>query len=230
MDRIVIDDIAFAPDVEGLKKTLLIEAGSEDERDFDRMLAQARSIARPKVLFAQAFVEPAAPDRTMIDGLEFRSRVLALNLEGKHRVVVFALTGGREIETWAESYASDPLSSYWSDSICEAALRCASERFDLTMVNTMGFEKASTMSPGSLEDWPMSEQIPLFSLLGDTRKAIGLELTDSLLMLPRKSVSGILFPVQERFESCQLCPRENCPNRRMPYDRSLAELKFAEAT
>ncbi|MGO8693079.1 MAG: hypothetical protein ACLQMF_05330 [Rectinemataceae bacterium] len=228
MKTVIIDDIAFDPEVEGLKRGLHIEEGSEDERDFDRMLAEARSLARPKTIFGQAFVEPAGPDRVVVDGVEFKSRVLRVNLEGRRRSVVFAASSGMEMETWAASYASDDLMSYWADTVCEAALRCARERFGRTMKETMGFEKFSTMNPGSLEDWPVSQQIPLFSLLGDTKGAIGLELTDSLLMIPRKSVSGILFPVEESFESCQLCPREVCPNRRLPYNPGLLERKFAK--
>ncbi len=68
----------------------------------------------------------------------------------------------------------------------------------------------------------------LFALLGDVRSAIGVELTDSLLMVPRKSVSGILFVAEETFASCQLCPRQDCPNRRAPYDAGLFERKYAE--
>jgi hypothetical protein len=75
------------------------------------------------------------------------------------------------------------------------------------------------MSPGSLEDWPISEQPKLFSLFGDTERSVGVKLTDSLLMIPRKSISGILFPSEEGFVSCRLCPRENCPSRKALYDR-----------
>lgn len=50
---------------------------------------------------------------------------------------------------------------------------------------------------------------------------IGLELTDSCLMLPYKSVSGIAYEAEATFENCMLCPRENCPTRRAPYDASM---------
>jgi len=228
METIIVDDMVFDPEAGALRRRLLIEDGSEDERDFGRMLAEARSVARPKAVFRPVLVEPAGPDRVFLEGVAFSSRVLAVNLEGRGRALAFALTSGREIETWAEAYASDALLSYWCDAILEAALLCARERFDAVVTGTMGFEKFSTMSPGSLEDWPISEQGPLFALLGDTQAAVGIRLTDSLLMLPRKSVSGLLFAVEERFESCQLCPREDCPNRRLPYESGLMERKFAK--
>ena len=72
------------------------------------------------------------------------------------------------------------------------------------------------MNPGPLKDWPLGEQRQLFFLFGDVKQAIGVELTESFLMYPVKSVSGIIFPTEVNYENCQLCPRENCPGRRAP--------------
>jgi hypothetical protein len=79
------------------------------------------------------------------------------------------------------------------------------------------------MSPGSLPNWPITEQKPLFSLIGKTEELVGVRLTDSMLMLPRKSISGIVFPTEVTFSSCQLCPRERCEGRKAPYDEALKE-------
>jgi len=43
-------------------------------------------------------------------------------------------------------------------------------------------------------------------------------LTESFLMMPRKSSSGIFFPTETPFFACQLCPREGCPARKAAYD------------
>jgi hypothetical protein len=83
-------------------------------------------------------------------------------------------------------------------------------------------EKLSYMSVGSLEDWPISEQKQLFSLLGDVEAAIGVQLTSSMLMLPAKSESGIFFPSETTFLNCQLCPRQNCEGRKAAFDPKMA--------
>ena len=80
------------------------------------------------------------------------------------------------------------------------------------------------MNPGSLPDWPITEQAKLFSLLGDVKALIGVTLTESMLMLPTKSVSGVYFETERNFENCELCARENCPGRRKPFD----EAKYGE--
>jgi hypothetical protein len=78
------------------------------------------------------------------------------------------------------------------------------------------------MSPGSLKDWDLNGQRPLFSVLGDVKGSVGVYLTESLLMIPAKSLSGIFFPTEIPFYSCQLCPRENCPSRRAKYNEKQA--------
>ena len=82
------------------------------------------------------------------------------------------------------------------------------------------------MNPGSLPDWPLHEQRPLFTLLGDPASAIGVELLDSYLMKPVKSTSGLLFPAEDGFYNCQLCPMEDCPGRRVPYDSGLRDRMY----
>ena len=79
------------------------------------------------------------------------------------------------------------------------------------------------MHPGSgdVDVWPIEQQSELFFLLGDVYSAIGVELTESYLMLPTKSVSGIRFPTQKDFQSCMLCHRENCPERSAQFDQTL---------
>ncbi len=76
------------------------------------------------------------------------------------------------------------------------------------------------------EDWPIQQQVPLFKLLGETESTVGVKLTDSLLMVPTKSVSGIRFGAETSFESCMLCPRPVCQNRRAPYDAALLDSRY----
>jgi hypothetical protein len=120
------------------------------------------------------------------------------------------------------------LARFWADAINQAVLGAAMGSFRAHVTAQFAVPQMMTMNPGSLADWPIREQRPLFALLGDVKAAIGVALTPSLLMTPTKSVSGILFPSEENFASCQLCPREECPNRRAAYDPGLFQRKYAE--
>ena len=114
---------------------------------------------------------------------------------------------------------------FWLDTIKEMALASSIKYLRDYLKRRYALGQVSKMSPGSgAQDlWPIEEQKQLFSIFGNVKDLIGVKLTDSFLMIPNKSVSGIYFPTEIRFESCQLCPREVCPGRQAPYDKNLLE-------
>ncbi|MBN1640672.1 MAG: vitamin B12 dependent methionine synthase [Anaerolineae bacterium] len=226
MDSVIIDDIPFRADRAALAQRLRIAADSEHAHEFDRLVAGAEAVARPKALYRLGFIDERGDDYVVVDGTTFRSRILTVNLAEVHRVFLYVATCGAEIERWAQGL-DDLLHRYWADAIQESALRSASRALHRALVERHQPGKTATMAPGSLSEWPLSEQRALFASLGNVREAIGVTLTDSMLMTPAKSISGIRFPTVESFESCQLCARVHCPGRRAPYDSELYALKYA---
>ncbi|MBS1237791.1 MAG: vitamin dependent methionine synthase, partial [Deltaproteobacteria bacterium] len=112
---------------------------------------------------------------------------------------------------------------YYLDLIGNAGVIKAREHLRNTLSKRYGLEGLSYLGPGQLKDWPLDEQQPLFSLLGEVERAVGVRLSESLLMIPRKSLSGIYFPTEIPFMACQLCARESCPSRKAAYDEKLAK-------
>jgi len=135
------------------------------------------------------------------------------------------VTCGKELDAWSKTY-TDPLLAYFADYIKVAALGEAMKFFSDYIKETYRLSRISRMAPGSLKDWPIEQQKPLFEIMGDVKGTAGVILTDSFLMQPSKSVSGILFPTETSFESCMLCPREKCIGRRAPYNSKLYEEKY----
>ena len=115
------------------------------------------------------------------------------------------------------------LKQYCLEEIGNITLRIARKYLEDYLKREYKITSLSSMSPGRLADWPLTEQKLLFSLFGDVEELIGVTLTDNMLMLPRKSVSGVYFPAELHFESCQLCPRERCEGRKAPYDAEMAK-------
>jgi hypothetical protein len=181
----------------------------------------AAPLIQPRACFRADFVESREVDTVMIDGVSFRSRVLGKNLDQVERVFPFLITIGPELEASIDA-TEDILLKYYLDVIGNVALNSARIHLEKHLRAAYGFEKISAMSPGSLPDWPIEEQKKLFSLLGETWETMGVRLEKSLLMIPRKSVSGIYFPSHVTFFSCRLCPRERCEGRKAPYDEALA--------
>ncbi|MDH4264717.1 MAG: vitamin B12 dependent methionine synthase [Deltaproteobacteria bacterium] len=225
MDFLVLDNIPFQIDPEQLYKNLKIKKEGELAARLNHLVDKAQAIGRPKASYKAAFIESRGDDQVNVEGVMFTSRVLRVNLEKAHRVFPFVTTCGLELEEWSNAI-DDLLEKYWADVIKEMALRAALKHLKEHLIDHFQPGKMSRMNPGSLADWPLPEQRQLFALLGGGPASIGIKLTDSFLMVPIKSVSGIWFPTEESFESCLLCPREKCPGRRAPYDADLYDKKY----
>lgn len=223
---ILLDGIPFAFDAAAAARKLKIPDEGADFEVLRNMLADARRAGSGKAAYRECFPSGRTENGVVIEGESFKSRVLAVNLENARRVFLYVVTCGRELDEWSAKY-SDPLYSYFADYIKEAALAGALEYFYSYIEKTYCVKKYSKMAPGALNDWPLEEQKPLFRALGDVKLAAGVGLTESFLMLPSKSVSGILFPAETSFESCMLCPRGKCPGRRAPYDEGLYGKRFS---
>ena len=227
MEITVLDPLAFHVDVPALLQKLRVQEGSANADEIRDAVVEAGAVARPKAAYKVAFIEAKGDDFVAADGVKFTSRILRVNVDGLHRFFPFVATSGRELEAWAES-KQGLLERFYADAVNQAVLHAAMATFRAHLTERFQLSQVSVMNPGSLTDWPLREQRALFALLGNVEAAIGVELTASLLMVPTKSVSGILFVAEETFASCQLCPRETCPNRRAAYDPALFERKYAE--
>ena len=227
MEPIILPDIPFQIDLGNLKQKLHIKEGSPYLTDLIHLADEAASIGRPKALYKLAFIDEKGEDSVIVENVRLKSRILRVNLEIAQRVFPYVVTCGMELEDWANRI-EDVLQRFWAETIKEMVLRVAHGAMEEHLMNHYQPGRLSRMSPGSLADWPIQEQRPLFKILGNPVDSIGVRLTDSMLMIPTKSVSGIRFPTEESFESCLLCPRDVCPNRRAPYDPSLFEKKYSK--
>jgi hypothetical protein len=225
VDSVVLSQIPFRIDAPLLLKALHLEAGSDDSAGLDSMVREAEAIARPRATYKVAYIESRSDGHVVIDGVTLASRVMAVNLEHVHRVFAYVATCGLELEQWADA-KQDILEHYWADAIMLQEVRVAMTYLNEHLQERFRPGTLARMNPGSLQDWPLREQGPLFSIVGDVEQAIGVRLTDSFLMIPRKSVSGIQFPTEQSYENCQLCDRQPCPGRRAPYDATLFDRKY----
>jgi len=228
MDPVVLTDIRFQINLPSLMETLRVKAGSSQVEALEHLSNEARAIARPKAMYGLAFIESRGDDHVVIEEITFTSRVLRVNLDPVNRAFPFVATCGTELDEWASSI-DDFLHRYWADRIMQLALTCARMALQDHVKTRFGLDSVSGMNPGSLEDWPLREQRPLFALLGAPEADVGVRLTDSMIMTPLKSVSGLWFSTDVDFASCQLCPRGDCPSRRAAYDEMLYEEKYCTA-
>lgn len=220
MTATVLDSISLSFDPEEFQKLTHIDLSAPSVRAGADLFEVALPIARPKAMYKVCYIDERTTNGVELEGIHFTSEVLSQNLSEVERVFPYIVTCGVELDTVAISQ-NDVFAGYMLDGLKEMALRQAIQHLKNHLADSYGLdaEKMSTMNPGSgnRNVWPIGQQRQLFQLLGDVEALVGVRLTDSFLMTPNKTVSGILFPTDVPFVSCQLCTRENCPRRRAEY-------------
>ena len=173
---------------------------------------EARAKWEPKGIYRLSCIEEKGHNFVKAEGIYFRSRLLSTNLSHTNRFFAYIATCGKELEDWARTF-TDIIDIYLVDAILQEACLKMRDFLFYDMEKRYGVIKASVMCPGALPEWPLNEQSALFGLFNGLERRIGVELLDSYLMLPLKSVSGIRYESIVDFSNCQLCPRNSCPDR-----------------
>ena len=218
---IILDTISFESNFASVVKQTRVAKGTPDFDDFEGIWQQAQGIAGPKALYKPCFIDNVDEDQVFVGGTCLKSRLLRRNLAETRRIFPFVATCGMELCTWAKAHEAI-MHSFYAETILQEALTAAIHRLESHIREKFSIGNTAVMTPGSLEDWPISEQGPLFEILGNIEHALGIRLTDCLMMDPVQSLSGVIFATEVAFESCQLCPRENCPSRRVFFDKDFS--------
>lgn len=152
--------------------------------------------------------------------LTFNSgKIITPRLRKAETLAFFVTSAGDTLEQKSKALMSgdDPLEGYIYDTIgseiAEAAADWLEERLQ-EIIEPRQWKMTNRYSPGYCE-WKTDEQHKLFSLLPDN--FCGITLTDSALMLPIKSVSGVIGlgkNVKKQDYQCSLCELENCYKRK----------------
>lgn len=220
----VLDGFPIELSLQKTLESLRIDERRSQALGAENVFRTATSLVHPRAAYTVAHISKHNADKTEIEDNEFTSRVLAKNLEHIERVFPYVLTIGDSLENRARSSESIA-AKLVLEAVGDLALESALEYVQRQIAEQHGLETTSHMGPGQL-DWPITQQRELFSILGDVKDTTGVTLTESLMMVPRKSISGFIFPTEETFISCQLCQRSKCPSRKAPFDKDLSK-KYA---
>ncbi|MFZ7120008.1 MAG: vitamin B12 dependent-methionine synthase activation domain-containing protein [Eubacteriaceae bacterium] len=194
MYKEVFEEISFNINVDQLKETLQLRSNKRTTDMIDKLLKEANNIAKPKAIYIQAPVVSRGEDFIVVDGTSFHSENLRVNTNGLEVVFPYVITCGTEIEQWSENI-ENIMEKYIADGIKAIILSAGTDFVSNHIKQTFDIKELSYSIPGSFDDWPMNEQTLLFKMIGDVTELIGVRLTESSLMRPTKSVSGIYYEI-----------------------------------
>ncbi|UQZ89292.1 hypothetical protein C4J81_08825 [Deltaproteobacteria bacterium Smac51] len=211
----IIDDVRVEYDLESLGRKLRIRSSARAEALLKKLVEEAEAIARPRAGFKHCAMSFGEGDEVIVDGMTFNSTLLRENFEGLGRVFPFLATEGSELAEWGRAYSG--MDRIFANTIQQEAMRMARSKMESFIMDKFGLPQVSAMNPGSLIIWPITQQVPLFKLLSPLDEKLGVTLLPTFMMKPEQTVSGFFFQTDSKFHNCQLCPREDCPNRQAPY-------------
>jgi hypothetical protein len=198
-----------------------------DERtvaEVSRLLASASQIAVPRYCYT---VLEGHLGKDVQDGClekdvlwmgdrEFHlGPIITRQLAGATHFAVFLATAGAEFEEWMKSH--DMFESFIADALGSVVAERTADEMEKALqasIDKLRWKRTNRFSPGYCE-WATAEQRQLIPLLG-TPNPCGIRLTESALMWPVKSVSGIIGlgeHVSYHDYACRLCPLTQCFRR-----------------
>jgi hypothetical protein len=226
----LVTDGSLGVDIEIDKKQVCHYIGYDDDQNLSARIASliddyaehAHSLIHPLFSYVIKNVEWARGSISIIEGsVIFKSRIIAQLLEHCPQVAIFLVTIGKYLEETAWQLSRDGLileatvlDAIGSDAV-EKVADFVHDRIK-EVAETQGHVISRRFSPGYC-DWNVGQQQMLFYAL--TGNTVGIRLTGECLMIPQKSISGIIGigPPEsnvENYNPCKTCKKKDCPGRR----------------
>ncbi len=161
----------------------------------DDTMAKGRVLLAPRAVCGTFDVATPGPGVILIGGtLRSASRSLHERLAGCRRAVLFAATIGEAVETWARDQmdAGEMTRGLLADAFASSAAIALGLEVETIAARALAEETLTPTkryAPG-YGDWSLADQAPLHALLD--AGCIGITLTEDFLMLPAKSISGVI--------------------------------------
>lgn len=174
--------------------------------------------ARPRTVWRSLPLEGTHPVGTEVT---LRGADIRRHLSGCDQVILLAATLGPEVERLLlRAQIRDMAQALILDSCASAAIEAVCDRLEGELRQRLagqGRYLTDRFSPG-YGDFPLEQQPDLCRLL-DTQRRIGLALSASGIMIPRKSVTAVLgvadSPRHRRSRGCEGCAMyEHCAMRK----------------
>lgn len=178
--------------------------------------ATSLSDIRGAFYFAKKSEFTSSNSHLLVDGTEFGiGKTVATELRNAHSVVFFICTAGEKLSHCSHDLliGDHPVLGYILDVLGSMIVEAATDELQKEIkqiAQAEGFSITNRYSPGYCK-WSVADQHKLFSFF--PANCCGIRLTDSSLMHPVKSVSGLIGigkEVKFREYTCDLCSQVDC--------------------
>lgn len=177
-------------------------------------IAEMKNLIKPRYIYRYFDID-AYDDRVTLKSsdVNFRGKDILNHLKNCDQIALMAVTLGIDVERKIRSYEINNITKSIIMDAC--ATTAVEEVCDIVQKNIedevalKGLYITNRYSPG-YGDLPISSQYDFIRIL-DTTRTIGLSVTDSNLLIPRKSVTAIIGISKYKRNTAKSC--DNCSNR-----------------
>ncbi len=220
------------PDREQIHRLVGLKPGRANHQRWfdlvDQMLGEVSHLTRPRGVYRIDEITLLKPGRIeLASGAIYRGAVGAF-LEHSTKIATFVVTIGSALERLSRRWLRNGkiMQGTIADAIASETAEGAAERMRQVIrdwARRQGQDVTPSFSPGYC-GMHVRQQVPLFESLPVRR--INVRLTPSCLMLPMKSVSGLVGigpkgEVSPDRYPCEVCEHPHCPQRRAAVDPAL---------
>lgn len=188
----------------------------------DECMRKARSLTITKYTSVEKKINNIGSGFIEIEGgIKFSTERISSYIRGATHLVLFIATIGDGIEKEAGllTKGAEPLKGYLLDRISSFAVESLAEKMENRIRKDYLLNKKSVscrFSPGYC-DWAIEEQFEMDRVIDFSK--IGIRLTESCMMDPKKSISAIVAVADEgvfkgAVSSCDMCDIKDCAYRR----------------
>jgi len=205
--------------LERVLKYLKVDTGKKHFVEFVKTaLDISYNLFDPKVIFSHSTIKKGTNPHLFINNIEFNNKVLYHNTSDTDECFPYIITLGKDIEL---SSFTDYMLYYYTDRIGNLFLNYLRNKLEDYLKAEFNILNLSKMNPGSINLWPLEENEKIFALFKDEIKEIGVSLTESYIIKPLKSISGIFFYKEESYYNCWLCKHRDCLSRKASFNQKM---------
>lgn len=190
-----------------------IQASNEIKETINSIWNEIKCIVRPRCEFIIINGELDKNSVILSNGVVLNiKKILHSLLHDSERFVIFVATAGNEFQKYKDSASTtnDIIKTYIIDLIGTCIVEALGDYMEKQLETIINTRHTNRFSPGYC-GWNLSEQKTIFKILGN--KPCDIILSDVCLMIPEKSISGIIGigeNVDEKVYGCKYCNLKNC--------------------
>ena len=216
----------FEIDKSETKRYAGLRTSSFKEGIIEEACELARLIIKPTGIWNMYDYDPQTQAIGTVPPFKLEGEAIKKHLMDCNKVIIIAVTVGIEIENQiTEMFKKGKYGlSIMLDAAATAAVEQSADLMEKAIkeqVSRKGYKMKWRFSPG-YGDWPMEQQTEMLNHAQGEK--IGITLTDSLMLEPRKSITAIIGLYsnvekcsdieQNKSHDCKLCNKIDCPARK----------------